>query len=299
MKAGYPGLIFALLATAACSGTPSGPTPPVDPGPVVNNTPPVIGKFTVQGTRPNEPPDFADASEEVPVTVEVTDAESAISSLKFNWSADAGGKFSGTGKHVTWKAPASVPVPATAILTVEVVETYTSQGKSVENRVSGSTTISLHDSVKEVGDMALQFLSDFSDTSIKDVSYVMRNFEPTCYGTGEETSQVASHINDFDVISSLLQALATTISFGGICPFRTRAGDACSRVSAHWQSRAKHNIYYPTGELYLAAGGIDRADGVDQIAAMYYRNQHRWRLCDSQWQGGATSLREPIQSLVP
>ena len=122
-------------AAAACSSsTPTNPSvtpPPVDPGPVVNNTPPVIGKFTVQGTRKNEPPSFADVSEEVPVSVEVTDAESPISSLKFNWSPSVG-TFSGSGQNVTWKAPAAVDAPTTVTLNVEVVETYTSQGKTVE-----------------------------------------------------------------------------------------------------------------------------------------------------------------------
>src|SRR5205823_1271446 len=148
--------------------------------------------------RSNEPPNFADASEAVPVTVEVTDAESQISDLKFNWSSDVG-TFSGTGPKITWTAPSSVPAPSTITLKVEVVETYTSQGKSVQNTVTGSTTLSLHDSAKEVGDMAVQFLKDFSDTSITNVPYIMRNFEPTCYGTDSETSDVANHIANFDV----------------------------------------------------------------------------------------------------
>ena len=143
-------------------------TPPVDPGPVVNNTPPVIGAFTVQGTRNNEPPNFADVVRRGADHGEVTDAESPIADLKFNWSSSAGGTFSGSGPEVTWKAPAEVDAPATVTLNVEVVETYTSQGKTVENKPTGSTTVSLHDSMKEVGDMARLFLLDFSDSIFPD-----------------------------------------------------------------------------------------------------------------------------------
>ena len=112
--------------------------------------PPKIGAFTVQGTRQNEPPNFADASEQVPVSLEVTDAESAISALKFNWSASVG-TFIGSGRDVTWKAPSSVPVPSTVTPKLEVVETFASQGRNAENRVTGSTTVSLHDSHKRSG----------------------------------------------------------------------------------------------------------------------------------------------------
>ena len=60
--------------------------------------------------------------------------------------------------------------------------------------MSAAPTLRLHDSVREVGDMARQFLLDFADSSIRDVAYVMRNFEPGCYGTQDETDQVTRTI---------------------------------------------------------------------------------------------------------
>jgi len=68
-----------------------------------------------------------------------------------------------------------------ASLTVAVIERYSSvddRGLPVtkENRVSGSTLVNVHDSKKEVSDMARQFLLDFSDSSIKHVNYILRNF---------------------------------------------------------------------------------------------------------------------------
>jgi len=298
-------LSFGLLALGAammsCGGTPTGPTatPPVvaDPGPVVVNTPPVIGKFIVQGTRINEPPNFADASEEIPVSVDVTDAESPVSSLKFNWTSNTG-TFSGTGPKVTWRAPDKVELPVTVALNLEVVETYTSQGKPVTNNPKASVTVSLHDSTKEVGDMARQFLIDFSDTTIKDVSYVMRNFESGCYGTDAEASQVTSHIADYDMVRYTAGPAITTVRFGGTCPFRDLRGDACAQVRMHWESRAKHNLYWPSGDLYLAAGGIDTQDGVDQVAAMYYRDKQRWRLCDSAWDSDTYHTLTAVRSRI-
>lgn len=305
MKARPLILGFVVALAVACSGggmtpTPTAPGPVTpDPGPVVTNTPPVIGAFTVQGTRTNEPPNFADVSEDLPISVEVTDAESPVGELTFNWSA-AVGTFSGSGRSITWKAPAEAATPITVTINLEIVETYTSQGKSVENKVTGSTTVSLHNSIKEVGDLARQFLLDFSDSSL-DVPYVMRNFQPDCYGTDSETSDVANNRSNFNIIQSNVAASATTVKFGGICTFRAKPGDGCARVPVYWKSVAKKDLYDGfTGELALRKGQTEEASGVDQVAAMYYRDQGRWRLCDSQFDSSSTTLKAAsIRGLVP
>jgi hypothetical protein len=275
-------IVIASIA-AACGGkSPIGPgtNPPPDPGPVVINTPPVIGKFTVQGSKTNEPPSFADVSEEVPISVDVTDAESQITALKFNWSA-----------------PATIQAPTDLMINLEVVETYTSQGKPVENKVTGSTSLSLHDSVKEVGDMSRQFLLDFSDSSIKDIPYIMRNFQPDCYGTADETTQVTDNRRNFQITEWRVDPAKTTINFGGSCPFPARPaqrGDACSYVPTYWKS-----IVLRTFDG-LRQGDTTIANGIDHVAASYYRDQKRWRLCDSQYEGDASSLRAiQIRGMVP
>lgn len=302
-------LILALVVAiaGACGGggtTPVGPgpivtPPPPDPGPVVTNAPPVIGKFTVQGTRTKEPPNFADVLEDLPIAVEVTDPEPSGNELKFNWSA-AVGTFTGTGRSVTWKAPADATTPADVTINLEVVETFTSQGKSVENKVTGSTTVSLHDSLKEVGDLSRLFLLDFSDSNLS-VATVMRNFQPGCYGTGDETLDVARNRADFRIIDHDIGPSKTTVNFGGTCPFRTKPGDACARVPAYWKSAARQNIYDGfTGQLVLRTGEQTEARGVDQLAAYYYADQKRWRLCDSQFDSTSTTLGGgSIGSLVP
>lgn len=293
-----------LASAVACGGrtpTPTNPSPATTTtttAPVVVNTPPKVGAFTVQGSRTNEPPNFADVSEEVPVSVEVTDADPAVADVKFNWSSSPPvGTFLGTGSKVTWKAPATVAAPEDVSLNLEVVETFSSAGQPVQNKVTGSTSVSLHDSIKEVGDMARQFLLDFSDSSIKDVPHIMRNFQPDCYGTSEETGQVADNRVYFQILPGWrVEPAATTVQFGGFCPFRNKQGDACAQVRTFWKSRVLKNV----GDL--VAGQITNASGVDQVAAMYNRDQQRWWLCDSQFNGdevSQTSLKAMLHGLVP
>lgn len=280
---------------ACSSGTPTGPGPiPPDPGPVVNNTPPVIGKFTVQGMRASVLANFAEVSEDLPISVEVTDADD---DSNFNWSATANGaplsSFTGTGRSVTWQAPADATTPADVTINLEVVETFTSQGKSVANRVTGSTTVRLHNSVKEVGDMARQFLLDFSDSSIP-VSRVMRNFEPTCSGTADETSQVSFNRELFNIVGHNVGPVTTTVRFGGFCPFRNRRGDACAQVPVYWKSV----FLKDNPESGNKAGDSTEAFGTDQVTAFYYRDQQQWRLCDSDFDG-SHRLRAIPRGLVP
>jgi hypothetical protein len=301
----YIALGFVIAIAAACGGGPTVPggiNPPPDPGPIVTNAPPVIGKFTVQGIRSNEPANFADVVEDLPINVVVTDPEPSSIELKFNWSA-AVGTFTGTGRSVIWKAPADATTPADIAINLEIVETYTSQGKNVENKVTGSTTVRLHNSVKEVTDLAELFLRDFSDSS-KDVPTTMRNFQPGCYGTEEEAGQVAANRLNFTIRESRvgIPPTKTTVAFGGVCLFRSKPGDACARVPVYWKSQANRDVYNPiTGQLDIRAGAMTEAGpGVDQVAAIYSRDLKQWKLCDSQFDPEHTSLRAAqIRGLVP
>jgi hypothetical protein len=285
------------MLASACGATPTVPSPGVV------NTPPLVSALVVQGTRSKEPGNFADLNEDVPITVTVTDAESTVANLTFNWSASLG-TFSGTGPRVIWKAPATASTTPVAVnVNVEIVEAYSAGGKTLQNRVIRSAVVSLHDSEKEVSEMARQFLLDFSDSSIKDIPYIMRNFEPTCYGTESETSDVSENRSAFNILEWRVDKPATTIQFGGICPYRfpSLKGDACAQVRSYWKSMARKDLFRPTGELYLKAGQTDIQTGVDQVAAMYYPTQQRWKLCDSAWNSDPPPAGAPalIRGLVP
>jgi hypothetical protein len=262
-----------LVLTVGCGDPPTVPPPPPPPQPPPNNAP-VISSIKIQGSRFNEPPNFADLLESVNVTAEVRDDETPIAQLQFIWSSTIG-TFSGNGSAVTWQGPAQATTPADVTLRLEVVERYgpPTAPTAFEHRVSGSATFKLHDSLKEVGDISRQFLLDFSDSSIRDVAYIMRNFEPGCYGTAAEAAEVAENRARFQIVSSSVGTAAVTVNFGGLCPFRARPGDACSQVPVVWDS-----IDRSTG-----VRGVVR--GTDQLAAVYVRSRAEWRLCDSQFNG--------------
>jgi len=281
------GIVAAMLAlgltagVAACSGstpmTPDGRgggnvTPPA-------NSLPVIDSITVQGTRSaKEPASFADLSETVTVTAKVHDAETAADQLEYQWSATAG-SFSGTGATVTWTAPASATTPADVTITLKVVEKYgfPNQPPAFSHDVSGTATVSLHNSVKEVGDMARQFLLDFSDSTITDVPYIMRNFDPACPGTIDETSDVTQNRRILKIVKFAVGSPRVTIPFGNsFCPIpggRIQRGDACSATASHWESVLNSNSHYTI------------ADGDDWVSAYYHADLKAWKLCDSQFPG--------------
>lgn len=267
-------LAVAAIVLAAACGSPTRPGPPPPPPPPPNNNAPVIAGITIQGSRPNEPGAFADVSETVNVTADVRDEETPIAQLQYLWTSSVG-TFSGTGANVTWQAPGQAEMPADVTLRLEVVERYgpATAPTSLEHRVSGSAVVRLHDSIKEVGDAARQFLLDFSDPSIRDVRYIMRHFEPGCYGTADEETQVADNRARYQILGSSVGTPSVTINFGGVCAFRARSGDACARIPVMWDSR----------ELATGIRGVVR--GTDQIAAVYVRSRREWRLCDSQFDG--------------
>lgn len=275
---------------AACGGQASTPTQPTKGGgsgagstacTPPANTPPVIVSIAAQGTRKNEPGDFADVGESIPITAVVQDAETPVDQLQLQWTATAG-TFSGSGANVTWQAPAkgAVATPLDVTVTLTVVENYGCAGQlpSFKNTVNATHTISLHDSATEVGDMARQFLLDFSDSTI-DVATVMRNFETGCYGTADETQQVTANRQKFTIVRSAIGAAAVTEPFGNSqCPIpgRIQRGDACSSTPSHWESTQRSN------------GHLQIADGVDWVAAYYRAPLKAWKLCDSQFIGTCT-----------
>jgi hypothetical protein len=273
------------LILLGCGSSPNGPgSVPAPPGGGVTpppNNPPTIVSIVVQGTRPKEPANFADVGDSVQVTANVKDDETPIAQLQFNWSASVG-TIAGTGPIVTWQAPAQIAAPTDAVLTVEVVEQYGTAPNTSENRVSSTTRLALHASMKEVGDMARQFLLDFSDSSITNVDYIMRNFgnASTCPDVKEVDSERADVIKDrtdFQIVSSRIGPPRVTVNFGGSCPFRSKRGDACAVVPSYWQS------------MNRSTKVVGATDGDDIVAASYSTTGSRWWLCASDYDGHSVS----------
>lgn len=279
------GFSIALALTAgfaACGGKGMSPTQPTNGGGGgggvnTSNTSPVIDGITVLGSRTKEPANYADLGETVAVSAAVHDAETPVDQLQYQWSASAG-SFDGTGANVTWTAPSVAATPLTVTLTLTVVETVT-QGQ--QNKTTGTATVLLHNSLKEVGDMARQFLLDFSDSSIRDVPYVMRNFNrakcPDPREVDSETDDVTNNRQENLILDYRIGPAATTIGFGGHCPFRSKAGDACAVVPSYW---------YGVDLTNNTRGGVD---GNDIIAAVFTPADNRWWLCASDYDGHPVS----------
>jgi hypothetical protein len=290
-------LLAAVVASAgSCGGSNIGPTPGPgggsgggggagggSTGPPPNNQP-VIESITIQGTRPRQPASFADLGEAIPISAKVRDDETAVDQLVYSWTATAG-SFSGTGANVTWNAPATAPVsvagltPATVTITLTITEKFGHPGGPLafEQSVWHTVPVALHDSAKEVGDMSRQFLLDFSDTNIKDANYIMRNFGSTSFCPEpqevlDERADVTRNFTEYRMTNFGIGQPATTVSFGGRCPFSNNRGDACSVIPVFWDS-----IKIATGERSFSSGN-------DIIAAAYSTAEKRWWLCASRYQ---------------
>jgi hypothetical protein len=259
----------ALLLAASCGDSP-GPTRPSPPA----NTPPTVTGLGAQGSRRAEPANLADVGEELVVTAAVTDAETAVDRLTFEWSAPVG-TFTGQGPTVRWRAPASIPGPIVVPLRVRVVDGQQRTERSVDVRV--------HDHVREVGEMATLFLSDFSNSATP-VDVVMRNFLPGCYGTDDERADVETVRRNYLHVSTRLDPPVVTVDFDGRCPYQNRPGDACSVSFVRWETRK-----IPSGEREVV-------EGYDQVAAVY--RQDRWWLCDSRWDGRLVTGTGTFQRLL-
>ena len=274
-------LVF-VVALTACGGGSTGPTPNPPP---VNNALPVVTSIAVRGTNQRQPAQYASLGDTVNVTATVTDAETPVAQLTYEWSSSVGGTFTGSGASVTWTAPAAAGTPVNAIVTLTVIERF---GNNQTNRVTATSTVDLHNSPKEVGDLARQFLDDFSRQLSVDT--VMRHFAESCPGTANERQDVLNQQNAVTVMSWDIGEATTTVPFSGTCPFigRNPVGDACSRIPVRWVSRIKS-----TGQTSVSSG-------TDQVTAVFESGSPgRWRLCASDYQeqtsSGVSLLRYWIQ----
>jgi hypothetical protein len=242
------------------------------------NQPPTVSGISSRSTRAGAPSAFADLDDTLTLTATVTDPETPADQLRYEWSAEAGA-LSGTGREVTWRAPAQATTPADVRLNLTVIETYqtvNAQGlpASAEHRVSGGLTVRLHASAKEVRDLAVEFLRDFSEQRLPP-DQVVRGFTDTCRGKGDELDDVRDNQAEFTITSfSVEPNPPVDVAFGGVCRDRGRTGDACTYVNVRWESIEKAN-----GRRWVTMG-------VDQVSAVYENS--RWRLCDSDFLGTAT-----------
>lgn len=284
------GFARALLAAivvvqlAACGGStpptqppPSGGNPPINSNPPAN-TKPTIDAVAAQGRRPKQPPQFADVRETIDLTATVRDPETPIEELVYQWSAPVG-TFTGTGRTVTWTTPDTIDQATLVTITLKVIENFghPGQAKIFSQDTTATVTVDLHNSVKEVGDMAVRFLDRFSQPqTIKDWRDVMKDFKrEVCPSPGEydaERESVEDHIANYVMNSYNVGPATVSVNFGGICTANIH-GDACASSRVMWNSTGPN-------------GGVSR--GIDHLTAVYAAPDKRWWLCSSRFHPDST-----------
>lgn len=263
------------------------------PGLTTNN-PPVVSTLAVQPPRENQPITLASTGDRMSLTASVNDEETAANQLTYEWTASPSvGAFAGSGPAVQWTAPAAVTVPQSVVLTLTVVERYQeadAQGLPVqrEHRVQRSTLVKVHNTVKEVSDMAVDFLTLFSNSSLGPEA-VLHNFSRTCdegEGYRQEHGDIVTHRSNVVVIShSITPPTFFEYEFGAdnACSRTAKPtpGDVCVEVPITWTDR---NVGSSTPNPPVS--------GVDFVTGVYENSQ--WRLCHSRFDGTNTLTGQPV-----
>jgi hypothetical protein len=230
--------------------------------PTVPNTAPVIKSIAAQGKRLRQPPAYADYGETIQISVVVEDAESAATQLVYQWRA-CGGTFTGTGPQVEWAAPGLGELPT--MCTIEVTVT---DGPHIVTR---SVSVRLHNSIVEIRDLALLFLTEFANSTIP-AETTVRNFSDSCPGKALELDDVAKNRVSHTITGYEYGPIAVTVAFGGVC--RKKTADACAITSVEWRSIRK------------ATNQLEIVNGISTISGVY--RDSRWWLCESSFDGASS-----------
>jgi hypothetical protein len=263
--------------------------------PTVANSPPVVSVLTAQGSRASEPSAYANVDEAISVAATVTDAETPVTTLTFDWSAEAGVVI-GTGPTVTWKAPHSA---GRSTIRLTVTETYTTpdpSGLPVQSRyvVTGTVDVDVHDEASEIAAMAKNFLVRFSQSNVSP-NDVMTDFKDGCGagGTGkqDEYNQVVANRQNFRIVDWSVGEPRVTVNFKSLSPYRSRSGDAWAAVDVRWVSQC-----LVAGVGCTSAGGTRLDAGTDWVTTQYDAQTRRWWICDSDYEGtSASSLQRYLR----
>jgi hypothetical protein len=240
----------AAAIVAGCGDEPTAPTP----FPVINASP-VISSITPERPR-------TEVGESVGLTAAVTDAETPISQLSFEWAASAPGRFDGEGPEVRWTPDRNLETPVAVEITLTVVERYlVPSGPTYivrENRAQASIVVHVNNSPREVAELALTFLRDFAD-SRNPAAYVVRNFTDRCRGKRDEFEDVEKDRATYEILQA---------------SFRVERVDLDERREVAYVFAPCHFL-----SKNRQTGVVSPADGICALTAVY--EPFRWWLCTS------------------
>jgi hypothetical protein len=263
--------VLIAVSLPACGGsTPSQPTPPPPA-----NQPPTVSSIEVSVDR-------VEVGGDVTVRALVQDAETPVESLTYEWAAD-GGTFSGSGREVTWKAPADADTPRDVELRLTVREPYgtaAAGGVRPEHRITArSPAVRVHDSPAELRRMSMAFLEKFADSNLS-ADECLTDFADSCPGKGSERRDIEDNRRYYDIRSSSLDFDRLTIASSRL--------SARMVVRCEFRSRIKQ---CPDGVSGCVVGTTGRVRGDCNLTAVY--EDRRWWLCSSTFNG------QSVPGLVP
>jgi hypothetical protein len=272
----------AALAVAACGGTSTKPTPVtppvVEPPPVVRNDAPVIVSMAVTSPR-------VEADQTVVATAYVSDAETPLDQLNYQWSATpVNGTFSGSGPIATWRAPRQQTTPDLYTLKVLITEKYTSAGQPKENTVSSIVQVHYNDSVREITTISMKFLTELFPTYTIPANQAVVDFSDSCSGKDFEFNDITNNRINFQILSGTYNNVSVSLNtdrtyadVSGACVFRDIPKD-------------------PTNPNY---GKTETVTGICRLTVIY--ENWKWWLCTSGFEGSGittNSLRYRVPGRI-
>ena len=269
-------LVYFSVFVIACSGLscgdstmkPSPVTPPavVEPPPVVRNDTPIISSMTVSSPR-------VEADQAVVATAFVSDAETPLDQLTYQWSATpVNGTFTGTGPIATWRAPRQQATPDLYTLKLLITEKYTSAGQPKENSVSSTVQVHYNDSPREIMTISMRFLTELFPTYTIPAQQAVADFSDSCSEKTSEYNDVANNRINFQILSGTYTNVSVTpngdrtfADVSGTCAFRD----------------------IPKDPKNPNVGKTETVTGICRLTAIY--ENWKWWLCSSHFQGISTT----------
>ena len=178
-------------------------------------------------------------------------------------------RFTGEGATVRWRAPKGATTPADYAVRLTVTETYGASQQNVVNATS--PVIRLHDSTKELGDLALRFLGDFANSSVSP-STCVREFSDSCAGKAARKTDVERNREHLTIVNSSLRLQDVRVASSGM------TGDM--RVACTFTSR----IDKCESGTACVVGSVGTVVGDCVLTSVY--EQQRWWLCTSNFVNG-------------
>ena len=259
----------AALTVASCGDTTTKPTtvtPPVVDPPVVRNDAPVITSLTVVSPR-------VEADQAVVATAVVSDAETPLDQLTYQWSATpVNGTFTGSAPIATWRAPKQQATPDLYTLKLLITEKYISGGQPKENSVSSTVQVHYNDSIKEITTISMRFLTELFPTYTIPAQQAVADFSDSCSEKVSEYNDVANNRINFQILSGTYTNVSVTpngdrtfADVSGTCVFRDIPKD-------------------PKNPFF---GKNETVTGICRLTAIY--ENWKWWLCSSHFEGISTT----------